>query len=113
MSLISDRKLKLQSIALLGAWGFSVLSLLYDLKTNGDLFSRSGSMLVLVAIIISYQLMTTRNAYHNKQLDKYRKGNDVDFRQQHPTIYHQRLETFAQFTAVIGTIIWGYGDLVI
>ncbi|MCF6274816.1 MAG: hypothetical protein L3J05_03540 [Robiginitomaculum sp.] len=110
---MDDKRLKLQALALSGAWGFSTLSLFYDLKTNGGLFSRSGSMLVLVAIIISYQLMATRNAYHNQQLDKYRQGNDVDFTDQHPSIYHQRLETLAQLTAVIGTVIWGYGDLII
>ncbi len=110
---IAGKKLKLQTAALVGAWVFSLLSLAFDLRSTSGLFSRSGSMLVLVAIIISYQLMTSRNAYHNQQLDKYKAGSEVNFSRQHPSTYHQKLEINAQFTAVIGTIIWGYGDLVI
>ncbi len=110
---MTSNKLKLQAAALFGAWVFSLISLSLDITLTRSLFSRSGSMLVLVAIIISYQLMATRNTYHNQQLDKYKAGNDVNFARQHPTIFHQKLEIIAQFTAVIGTVIWGYGDLII
>ncbi|PCI53102.1 MAG: hypothetical protein COB36_13450 [Alphaproteobacteria bacterium] len=110
---MESKKIKLQTAALLSAWLFSILSLAFDFVSMGGFFSRSGSMLVLVAIIISYQLLASRNAYHNQQLNKQIAGNDVDFTQIHPSPYHQKLELFGQFTAVIGTVIWGYADLII
>ncbi|PHQ60930.1 MAG: hypothetical protein COC03_00870 [Robiginitomaculum sp.] len=105
--------LTLKAFVLIGAWGFTILSLFLNIDASNNLFARSGSMLVLVAIIISYQLMASRNAYHNNQLAMSKDGNPVDFSKQHPSTFHHQLEKAAQITAVIGTVIWGYGDLFI
>ncbi len=104
--------LKRKAFALVLAWSFTILSLLLNLNTGLNLFARSGSVLVLVSIAITYQLMATRNAYHTKQLDRYKVGDPVDFSKLHPSVFHHQLEKFALITAVIGTVIWGYGDLV-
>ena len=109
----STEGLKIKALALFAAWVFTGLSLLMNVDSSQNLFARSGSMLVLVAIIISYQLMSSRNAYHNAQLVQYKDGIQVDFSKQHPSTFHHQLEKYAQITAVIGTVIWGYGDLLI
>ena len=105
--------LRTKVFALMSAWGFTILSFFLNINSSNNLFARSGSMLVLVAIIISYQLMASRNDFHNAQLAQYKDGNQVDFSRQHPSTFHHQLEKAAQITAVIGTVIWGYGDLLI
>jgi len=102
-----------KTLALVAAWLIALFSFLADFQNGSAWFSRSGSILVLVAIITGYQLMAIRSAYHNNQLAAYKDGSNIDFLQSHPSTSHRKLEIGAHITAVIGTLIWGYGDLIV
>jgi hypothetical protein len=86
---------------------------------SGDttgLFGRSGSLLVLLAMINEYRLRTLRDRqlsyFESKEMmmhpDKIRKL----FR---PKLFwgQQILTFFTHVLVIIGTIIWGFGDLFI
>ncbi len=105
-------RLGIKMLALVFAWLIALVSFITDYQNNTGWFSRSGSILVLIAIIASYQLTAIRNDYHNSQLAAYKDGNNIDFLQSHPSDTHRNLEVFANITAILGTLIWGYGDLI-
>jgi hypothetical protein len=110
---MNNEALITKTLALAAAWLVAGFSFLSDFQSGTGWFPRSGSILVLVAIITGYQLMATRSAYHNKQLAAYKDDSNIDFLQSHPSTSHRKLEIGAHITAVIGTLIWGYGDLIV
>ncbi|HED08569.1 MAG TPA: hypothetical protein ENI57_10675 [Ignavibacteria bacterium] len=96
---------------LLISWLLVLISLYLETIWGGSLFSRSGSLMVLFAVIAEYNLLSGRDKYHSEKLKKYSRGEQVNFMEIHPKKGHQYLETTAHITVIIGTIIWGYGDL--
>ena len=98
-------------IFLIIAWLLVLFSLYLEIIWRGSLFSRSGSLMVLFAFIAEYYLLRTRDRYHSNQLKAYSSGNQVNFEEVHPSKNHQYLEKASHITVIIGTIIWGYGDL--
>jgi hypothetical protein len=77
----------------------------------GDsMFSRSGSMMVLITVVSKQMLLKGRNEYHH-QLRKLAAGKKANLEKIHPNKSHGYLETFANLNILIGTLIWGYGDL--
>ena len=93
------------------SWLVVLTSLYLETVFNEALFSRSGSLMVLFAVIADYDMLRTRDDYHSEQLNKHLQGVRVDFKDIHPSKSHQHLETAAHITIILGTIIWGYGDL--
>ena len=75
------------------------------------LFSRSGSLMVLCAVMAEYILLRGRDDHHGRQLTRAVRGETTDFSHVHPSRRHYVLEIGAHICTVVGTIIWGYGDL--
>ncbi|GJQ64435.1 MAG: hypothetical protein K8F36_08155 [Melioribacteraceae bacterium] len=98
-------------IFLLIAWLILLFSLYLDIIWGSSFFYRAGSSMVLFAFIAEYYLLRTRDKYHSNQLKTFYKGNQVKFEEVHPSKGHQYLEKVSHFTVIIGTVIWGYGDL--
>lgn len=98
-------------IFLIIAWLIVLISFYLETIWGSSLFPRSGSLMVLFAFIAEYYLLRARDKYHSNQLKTYSKGNQVDFEEVHPSKSHQYLEKVSHITVIIGTIIWGYGDL--
>jgi len=94
------------------AWLFVVGSLYFEPYFERDLFSRSGSIMVLFAGMSEYSLLRMRDTYHGNQLKRYSAGDLVNLKDIHPSKGHQYQETAAHITVVFGTIIWGYGDFI-
>ncbi len=101
--------IKVPIIFLAIAWLFSMISLFLENLYGHNLFSRSGSLMVLFAVIAEYNLLATRDKYQNMKLQLLSNGKKINLKI-HPKIIHQHLETIAHITVVIGTIVWGYGD---
>ncbi len=77
---------------------------------GSSLFSRSGSMMVLITVVAKQLLLNGRNKYHHKQLKRLANDNEVNLDRIHPTKQHRYLEIFANFNILLGTLIWSYGD---
>lgn len=106
-------ELFLSCAALLSAWVFVLVCWFIDRSAGTDLFARAGSVLVLVAVIAEYRLLASKNAFHSLQLTALENGHKVDFGIQHPNKRHLWLEGSAHISTIVGTLIWGYGDLII
>jgi energy-coupling factor transporter transmembrane protein EcfT len=98
-------------VFLIIAWLIVLISFYLEAIWGSLLFSRSGSLMVLFAFIAEYYLLRTRDKYHGNQLKTFSRGNQVNFEEVHPSKSHQYLEKVSHITVIIGTVIWGYGDL--
>tara|TARA_R110002050_G_scaffold85091_3_gene181605 strand:+ start:5285 stop:5644 length:360 start_codon:yes stop_codon:yes gene_type:complete len=96
---------------LISAWLIVFVSFYFETIVGSSLFSRSGSLMVLFAVIANHSLLKGRDEYHHNQLQAYSRGTRVNLEEIHPSKKHQYLETFAHINIVLGTVIWGYGDL--
>lgn len=94
------------------AWALVIASLWGEIEFGGNWLARSGSLMVLLSVIANYTLLRVRDAYHSQKLKQHEAGDStVDFSEIHPSRGHRYLETISQFSIVVGTVIWGYGDL--
>jgi len=99
---------------LLLAWLMVFISLWANIEFGGNWLARSGSLMVLFSVMANYVLLKDRDDHHSDQLKQHGTGDlDVDFSKVHPTRAHQQVELTSQISIVIGTVIWGYGDLIL
>lgn len=103
-------------VMLVIAWLFAYLSFLfnYQLMDGAELFSRSGSAVVVIAVYVEFRLRKLRdNQLSYAERGLVRKGDDWTRDQFRPKVrLGQRIATYAAHTTVVmGTVVWGYGDL--
>jgi len=75
-------------------------------------FSRSGSIIVLLAVVVEYRISS--HIYEDIQRADFQQSIinlSVPIKAE-PTKERKRVSNAAHFLLVLGTIIWGYGDLV-
>lgn len=97
-------------ILLLIAVIFSVHSYFYT-SESGMWFSRSGSIMVLLAAIAEFQINTAKEAsIETSSTVTIGGGNALIKRELSPR--YRTLSVIAHFEVIIGTVIWGYGDCV-
>jgi hypothetical protein len=101
------------AIVLITAWVLVGVSYYLELRWGNSLFSRSGSMMVLVTVVAKQMLLKGRNKYHHQQLRMLANGKQANLDKVHPTKSHQYFEIFANTNILLGTLIWGYGDLLL
>lgn len=108
-------RIKLWKYGLLSAFAFlpPLIAFLYPAmpvnETTATWFQRSGSLMVVIALLVEFKLFSIQ-AY----FDLYNTAMyvPVDI----PKIYRVMyicISTFAALTMVLGTLIWGYGDIII
>jgi hypothetical protein len=90
-----------------------LVSIGLEATVPGNWFSRSGSLMVLMALVAEYQLMRGRDQYHSAQLVSLSRGEIAKLGDLHPNRRHMLLERGAHAFVILGTLIWGYGDLLI
>jgi len=99
------------TLVLISAWLVVLVSCYLQIRMGNSMFSRSGSMMVLITVVAKQMLLKGRNEYHHQQLRKLAAGKKANLEKIHPTKSHGYLETVANLNILIGTLIWGYGDL--
>ncbi len=94
---------------LLFAFTWGVLGFVWACKMDDGLwFSRSGSVIVLLSVIVEFRLVNLQQlGYKNAQ-----KAVQHSIVSSGMLPIHKKLiSLFALVQIVIGTLIWGYGDL--
>ena len=97
-------EIALLGLALLWVVGSFIASLACP---KGNWFSRSGAVMVLLAVIVEFHLGKLQQAENSTA--SVVAGFGVPFPGDLP-IVKQRLATAAHIFAISGTLIWGYGD---
>ena len=108
--LLSIHSPRLPILCLLLAWTAGTVGLLFGLLVAPHWLGRSGSVIVLFALIGEFSLM--RGELHRLYL-RLAGGNDgmargADFT---PSRWHNKKSVLLHLTIVAGTLIWGFGDL--
>lgn len=96
------------------AWLFAAFSYYLSKKTGTDWFSRSGSVMALAGAAIAFRLV---NVYQHGLAAALREGlvsvaREIELGLEPPKSYHA-LSYLGYLTGIVGTGIWGYGDLLI
>lgn len=101
---------KKSSLLLLLAWLTALLGFVFGLVWQPMWFARFGSLVVLLAIMTEYILL-------HAELNRLYAGlakvdSDTDIPDLSPSKWHNKKVWVAHFTVVLGTLIWGFGDLI-
>lgn len=102
--------------ALITAWGIAGFSIYIDKTTGSDWFGRSGSLIVLFAVMSEYLLLKAKNEHIYNLIVKGRWNAENSLRPTGvlaPDKTHLIKEKAAHVSVVLGTLIWGYGDLLL
>ena len=96
------------------AWLFGAFSFYLSRKTGTDWFSRSGAVMALVGAAVTFRLT---NFYQGALVTALREelvsvSKEIELHLEPPKSY-VRLLYFGYLTGIIGTGIWGYGDLLV
>jgi hypothetical protein len=96
------------------AWLFAALSFYLSRKTGSDWFSRSGSVMALAGAAVTFRLV---NFYQHGLAAALKEGlvsvtRGIELGLEPPRSY-QLLSYLGYLTGIVGTVIWGYGDLLI
>ena len=97
-----------------GAWLFAAFSYYLSRKTGSDWFSRSGSVMALAGATVTFRLV---NFYQHGRAAALKEGllsipREIELGLEPPKSY-QVLSYFGYVTGIVGTGIWGYGDLLL
>lgn len=95
------------------AWLVSLASIYTDLASITDqisLFGRSGAVLTLCGVVLEYKISTK-----GQQETSYKPGGPVSLgdvgKATLLTDREKNLQYFAHITVILGTLIWGFGDV--
>jgi|ACQI01.1.fsa_nt_gi hypothetical protein len=89
----------------------AIIGLLLEIITGFNWFSRFGSLVVLFALMAEYVLVHAELTRLYKNLDNIKAFQSIP--DLSPSKWHQKKVWFAHFTVIFGTLIWGFGDLII
>ena len=101
-------------LMLIASWLFAAFSYYLSRKTGADWFSRSGSVMGLLGAVATFRLVRT---YQRALMIALKEGlvsvsREVELSLEPPRSF-QILSYFGYVTGVVGTGIWGYGDLLL
>jgi hypothetical protein len=101
-------------ILIAAAWLFAAFSFYLSRKTGTDWFSRSGSVMALAGAAVTFRLV---NFYQHGVAAALKEGllsvtRGIELGLEPPRSY-QLLAYLGYLTGIVGTGIWGYGDLLI
>jgi hypothetical protein len=101
-------------IGLVASFLFVALSFVVSTQTTVDWFSRSGAVMCLIAAAANFGLVKI----HQSDLAKILRDQDHSAREKAEAILkppetYTRLSWLSYVTGVLGTAIWGYGDLLL
>lgn len=102
---------KKSGLLLLLSWLAGLIGLVLGLALEPMWFARFGSLVVLLAIMSEYTLIHNElkilyeSLEHNTSIKEI---TDIT-----PSRWHQKKVWLTHVTVVVGTLIWGFGDLLL
>lgn len=96
---------------ILSAWAFGLIGLILGLLLEPMWFARFGSVIVLFAVMSEYSLLHGELNRLYMRLEKVDAGDDIP--DLTPSKWHLKKVWLSHVTLVAGTLIWGFGDLLL
>jgi hypothetical protein len=109
-----NRSIILFGFLTVAAWFFAAFSYHLSRKTGTDWFSRSGSVMGLIGAVVAFRGL---NVYQHKLAIALKEGivsipEEIEFALEPPRSFRV-LSYCGYVTGIVGTGIWGYGDLLL
>ena len=102
---------KKSGLLLVLAWASGVIGLLIGLALEPMWFARFGSLVVLFSLMSEYALLHNELNQLYMRLKKVDDSGDIP--DLSPSKWHHKKVWFSHLTIIFGTLIWGFGDLLI
>jgi len=102
--------------ALITAWFAAGYFFYLDTLLDSNWFSRSGSLIVLFAVMSEYLLLKDQNEHIYRLITKGRWSAENNLQptgKLAPNKSHLIKDKATHVSVVLGTLIWGYGDLIL
>ncbi|MBN2647279.1 MAG: hypothetical protein JXR44_05795 [Thiotrichales bacterium] len=102
---------KQATLFLLSAWALAVVGLLLGVLLEPIWFARFGSLVVLFALMSEYTLMHGELDLLYRRLDQVDSEDDIP--DLSPSKWQRKKVWLAHWTVIGGTVVWGFGDLLL
>lgn len=102
---------KKSGLLLLLAWGAGLVGLLLGLIFEPMWFARLGSLMVLFSLMSEYLLLHNELNRLYVSLEKVDDSGDIP--DLSPSKWHHKKVWLSHLTIILGTLIWGFGDLLL
>lgn len=103
--------LRKSGLLILFAWASGLIGLILGVSLEPLWFARFGSVIVLFAVMSEYSLL------HGELNRLYMRLETVDAEDDMPNLspskWHLKKVWLSHITLVVGTLIWGFGDLLL
>jgi hypothetical protein len=98
---------------LISSWLVSIIGIVIGIYFEPEYFARIGSVIVLLAVMSEYALLQVElsRLYESLRGQGAAECGNTGVPDLTPTRWHQRQALMSHITIVIGTLIWGFGDL--
>jgi len=104
--------MRLIVVALVVCWLFVAFCFYLSLKTGKEWFSRSGSLMCLFGAAGAFRFNNSLHHALEVALKEHLITPELDLAfALEPSKRYQLAPYFAYLTGIVGTLIWGYGDL--
>ena len=99
---------RLPLLYLMAAWLCAVIGLALGVFIEAGLFARMGSVVVLLALMSEFTLL-------KQELDTlyWHLQDNSGEQYQSPSLWHRKKALVSHISVVIGTLIWGFGDMLL
>ncbi|WP_373020200.1 hypothetical protein [Thiomicrorhabdus sp.] len=102
---------KRSGLALVLAWLMGLIGFVFGLVFDPIWFARFGSVVVLFAVMSEYALLHGELNILYQRLEKVQAEDDMP--DLTPSKWHRKKVWLSHLTVVLGTLIWGFGDLLL
>jgi len=102
---------KKSGLLLVFAWIAGLVGLVLGLALEPMWFARSGSLMVLLSLVGEYILLHNELDRLYANLEKVDDSGDIP--DLSPSKWHHKKVLLSHLTIILGTLIWGFGDLLL
>lgn len=101
------------AICLISSWVLGMAGLLLGIFLEPEYFARMGAVVVLMSVMSEYALIKAElgSLYKSLRGQGAAECGNTGILDLAPSLWHQRLALMSHITIIIGTVIWGFGDL--
>lgn len=99
------------AMLLILSWLMGVIGLVLGLFVDPLWFARFGSLVVLFGVMSEYSLLHNELDVLYRRLDHIDADDDIP--DLSPSKWHMKKVFVAHLTVIAGTVIWGFGDLLL
>ncbi len=95
------------------SWLLGIFGLILGIYINPEYFGRMGSIVVLFSVMSEYALLKIEldRLYQRLKGQGATQDGSKGIPDLTPSVWHQRQALMSHITIIVGTFIWGFGDL--